>query len=106
MIRLVYLLLCVFLAAGSTQAFSPQNVVVFRRAIRQTEANAVQVVEPRAGRVGILGRVIDRFTNRIIDGFLFDEHDSKSTVVQAVFLLAVIEMISDKNNCLEKSSVD
>jgi hypothetical protein len=104
--RLVNLILCIFLSAYSTQAFSQPKFIVGRRAGIPTEVNAAPVVEPRAGRVALLGGVVGRFTNRIIDGFLSDEHDFKATVLQAVFLLGVIEMVSDNRACLGKSPLD
>jgi hypothetical protein len=104
--RLVKFIFCIFLSACSAQAFSQPKFVVGRRAGIPTEVNAGPVDEPRAGRVALLGGVVGRFTNRIIDGFLSDEHDFKSTVLQAVFLLGVIEMVSDNRACSGKSTLD
>lgn len=57
-----------------------------------------QISAPMNGRVGFLGAMIGRVSTRVINGFLSDERGEPKfppTILQAVFLMGVMDIISD-----------
>ena len=72
----------------------------------QIQVDGVHFSEPRRNCPGFLGHVIGWVTNRIIDGFLSDERKEsnfQSTVLQTVFLMGVIEIVSGNDLFLKSS---
>jgi hypothetical protein len=60
--------------------------------------------KPRTSRGGrLLGYVIDRITNRIVNGFLSDEYVAKSAVLQVIFLMGLIEIMFSNDDLIKPS---
>jgi hypothetical protein len=100
-------ILCLCLLVASTRAFQPPSFTTSSTSIR-TRVEAVQVSEARtAGRTAFLGVMIGRVANRIIAQFLSDERKETnfpSTVLQAVFLIGAMEIMSGK--CASQSPLN
>jgi hypothetical protein len=92
---------CLFICfiAASCRAFSEPRLAARKATGFQTKMEAIQFSEPRSRGGSWLGCVIGRVTNRIVNGFLSDEHVAKSAVLQVIFLMGLIEIMFS-NDCL------
>ena len=87
------LLVLVLFFTGTAQAFFSPKGPVDRKAGHRTELTD-QVVSPGLRQSRFVGRITGRIAFRIINGFLSNEPDFRSSLVQAVFLLGVFDMMS------------
>mmetsp|Transcript_18219 Transcript_18219/g.30222 ORF Transcript_18219/g.30222 Transcript_18219/m.30222 type:complete len:120 (-) Transcript_18219:131-490(-) len=110
-------LFCLSFLLASAQAFQPPCFAAPKVSFK-TQVHAVQVSELRpsnratfseprtSGRAAFLGIMIGRVSNRIVDFFLSDEckeTNFPSTVLQAVFLIGAMDILSGNRSSKDPS---
>lgn len=97
----LFVVACFF--AASAEAFAEPRITVPKTTGLQTKVDAFQFSEPRSSRGNLLGHVIGRVTNRIVNGFLSERHDAKCAALQVIFLMGLIELMFSNDYFIKPS---